>query len=354
MSISIETIDQQSFDAFATQQTNFNYLQSPEMAKLRQLRGQAVQFLSLRQPTDANSIMVALLSVKKTKLGKVASIDGGPLGNITKLPDYLPALKSYLKQQNIIYCQITPHFVIKTLTQDGEIISQNPLPNLSPNQTKDLKLARKSFSARQEFQFIKHLPENVESLRQSYNQSARRSLKKAEQNHLKIIEAQEGNEDRFSKIVKILEDTAQRQNFAKKGADYYAKLKQSFGKKVKFFGVEHKIDNDPDNNSEIIAAGVFIIDQNQDKTKSELIYLFGGSKKQFANTGAPTFLQDQAMQLAIQKGYQKYNFYGVSGNFDGSDPVLKFKQSFRGQIEQYAPSFDLIIAPLRYRLLQIL
>jgi alanine adding enzyme len=288
------------------------------MAKLREKRGFSVQFLGFFE--DEKLVLVALLAAKN----RVANIDGGPCGDIAKFANFLPELKAYLRREKVIFCQITPHFVVKKLSQDGEITDEKSL-NLP------LPVSRKSFSAQQTFQFVKTFQSN---LLETYNQSARRMLKKAEANNLQITE------DNFDEIVELLDETATRQHFATKGENYYHLLRESFGEKARFIGV--KFDD------KVVAGGVFILD------KSEMIYLFGGSKKEFANTGAPTFLQDYAMKLAHELGYKKYNFYGVSGKFDGSDNVLKFKQAFRGQIEQFSPSYDFVINKPAYFLRNLL
>ena len=47
-----------------------------------------------------------------------------------------------------------------------------------------------------------------------------------------------------------------------------------------------------------------------------------------------------------------YNFYGISGNFDGSDGVLKFKQNFGGYITQKVGEFAYYPQPVKYKLIQ--
>lgn len=69
-------------------------------------------------------------------------------------------------------------------------------------------------------------------------------------------------------------------------------------------------------------------------TPQEAVYLFSGSYPEFNRFYAPALLQEHAMLTAIARGIKTYNFLGITGEFDGSDGVLRFKQNFNGYILQ--------------------
>lgn len=84
-------------------------------------------------------------------------------------------------------------------------------------------------------------------------------------------------------------------------------------------------------------------------------YLHSGSYPEFNRFYAPALLQEYAMARALKIGNIKtYNLLTVSGEFDGSDGVLRFKQNFNGYIEEKIGSFVYYPKPLQYRFIQLI
>lgn len=96
----------------------------------------------------------------------------------------------------------------------------------------------------------------------------------------------------------------------------------------------------------ILAAGLFVYT----KEKSYDLYLY--SRKGLTNFRAPISLHYKAMELLQQKGIKQYDFVGVSGSLERTDPyfgLYDFKRRFGGRFVEYLGEFDLINQPLRYR-----
>lgn len=93
-----------------------------------------------------------------------------------------------------------------------------------------------------------------------------------------------------------------------------------------------------------VAAALFIDDPH------ELVYLMSGSNGKYAKFYAPTALQHEAMLWCVNHGLNRYNFYGISGYFNGpEDPghgVLEFKQGFEGHVEELVGEFTYELNPL--------
>ena len=52
------------------------------------------------------------------------------------------------------------------------------------------------------------------------------------------------------------------------------------------------------------------------------------------------------MKYAINHGYERYNFYGITGIFDEKNPLYglySFKRDFGGQVVELIGEFDLIV-----------
>ena len=76
--------------------------------------------------------------------------------------------------------------------------------------------------------------------------------------------------------------------------------------------------------------------------------MFSFTDKQFSNYYGQHYLMDYVMQLAIEKHIPTYNFYMVTGLFDGTDGVLKFKQLFGGNTYQTIGWFEKPLKPVLY------
>lgn len=89
----------------------------------------------------------------------------------------------------------------------------------------------------------------------------------------------------------------------------------------------------------------------------EVTYLFSGAYEEFRGFYAPYAIQWHMIQEAIDKGYERYNFYGISGDFHEASPdygVYKFKRGFPGNVNELIGDFVLPVKPSVYKLLQTL
>lgn len=87
--------------------------------------------------------------------------------------------------------------------------------------------------------------------------------------------------------------------------------------------------------------------------KRECVYLFSGSNQKYAKFYAATAIQHQMMLECLERGCDRYNFYGINGVFnDPKDPgrgLLEFKQGFGGYVEELMGSFTLPVKPVVYK-----
>ncbi|MEE0949032.1 MAG: aminoacyltransferase, partial [Streptococcus equinus] len=95
----------------------------------------------------------------------------------------------------------------------------------------------------------------------------------------------------------------------------------------------------------ILAGSLFVY------TKQEAVYLFSGSYTEFNKFYAPALLQEHVMLEAIKRGITTYNLLGITGEFDGSDGVLRFKQNYNGYITRKMGTFRYYPHPLKYKLI---
>ena len=94
-------------------------------------------------------------------------------------------------------------------------------------------------------------------------------------------------------------------------------------------------------------------------TKPEVIYLSSGNYDEFMNFNAQYLIQWEMIKYAVNNKYDRYNFYGISGNFDKNDKdygIYEFKTGFNGYVEEligeyaYPTSFVYYIMKLIHKI----
>lgn len=89
-----------------------------------------------------------------------------------------------------------------------------------------------------------------------------------------------------------------------------------------------------------LSGGMFICNCD------EIIYLFSGNYDEYMHFNAQYLIQWEMIQYAIKHHFKKYNFYGISGNFEkGSSEygVYEFKKGFNGTVVELIGEFELPI-----------
>ena len=140
-----------------------------------------------------------------------------------------------------------------------------------------------------------------------------------------IIRKKNINIEKSLKKIKELEET---NNRLEKKVNHYKEI----------------VENDGDI---ITLGGIIYMIYNQ-----EILSLFGGSYDKYMEFLSFYTIHFEMMKYALNNGYTKYNFYGISGNFENKNDELygiyDFKRGFGGHVEEYIGEFDLIINPLFY------
>jgi len=95
------------------------------------------------------------------------------------------------------------------------------------------------------------------------------------------------------------------------------------------------------------------------------VYMYGASSDEQRNLMPTYLLQWEAMRWARERGCHTYDLWGVpdedeptleatfTGRSDGLWGVYRFKRGFGGRLVRTAGAWDLVYAPLRYRLYEL-
>lgn len=324
---------------------------------------------------------------------------------------------SYVRRLGGLYLVLSPNVVNETIqTRNGEKVSSHEHHPEAVGVLEDLGFVHQPFSKRMsgdsepEWQYVKYLDgiADTEGLRKSFDLRARQRIRKSQSYGVELHQA---SPEELPEFTKITQETAERLHFQGKSLDYYQKCMEAYGDDARFvmatvnlphykaylqervrkLGQEAtelreklaSIDDDEKNRRRKLNNSLKTVNSQLERTErmvdeadrfrkeadgdvillsaalflirpQEIVYLESGTYDTYRTFDSPYLILDSMMRLAVEKGIPKFNFYGVSGCFDGSDGVLKFKEAFQGEVEQLVGNFVKPVRPLRYKLYKAL
>ena len=98
-----------------------------------------------------------------------------------------------------------------------------------------------------------------------------------------------------------------------------------------------------DGKKQVLSGASFIT------TGKEVVYLSAGSYDKYMHYYGVFAIHWTMIQWALEHGYERYNFYGISGNFDENSEdygIYEFKKGFNGVVEEYVGDFILEMNPM--------
>ncbi len=101
------------------------------------------------------------------------------------------------------------------------------------------------------------------------------------------------------------------------------------------------------NNEDVILLGgiLFLI------YGKEVVSLVGGSYEKFMEYQSAYTVHWAGCKYAIENGYDRYNFYGITGDFNPKNPLYGlylFKRGYGGKVVELIGEFDLVISKFWY------
>ncbi len=172
-------------------------------------------------------------------------------------------------------------------------------------------------------------------------QSGRRALRKAWKVSLDTEELNKVTDKNFINLYAILQETASRDGFGIHPKKLYLTMLSSLGKNARLFVIYHK--KQP-------LAWAIITTYNQNA-----VYYYGASSQQARQLNAPYQLHWDIMQKLKKEGLKTYDFMGIASSSNlHLKNVSVFKEKFSRTIVSVAPSYDLVMKPARYKLLDLM
>lgn len=390
------------FQTFCEQVTSKSFIQSVEMAEFFSKRGYKTQFLGLEIDNDIK--IAALVYHIPVFGGNYMELYFGPISSDDSfLTTFYQGLQQFAKNHNVVELNIKPFQHYQTFNDSGEA-NDNEEATIVTTLTElgfQHEGLKKDFLYWHYVKDLSHL--TSDQLMQSYSKKGKPLVKKALTFGIELRRLQRHELELFKSITAA---TSDRREFDDKPISYYEQFYDSWGDSAEFMlaslnfkeyhdrlqtqqdALNQKIQKLQDDlalqpnsekkqnqlrelssqsqtfdvrkaealafiekygdNSVPLAASLFVY------TPQESVYFFSGSFPEFNKFYAPAVLQHYAMEESIKRGISTYNLLGITGHFDGSDSILKFKQNFNGYVVQKAGSFHYYPKPLKYKLIQMI
>lgn len=392
--MNFEMITPQEFDAFLQTHPLRDFSMSPKMDAIQQENGWTPEYAAMKE--DGQIVCAAKLLRRKARMGHTAW--RAPRGFLIDYRDhallerFVRELSAYIRSQKGYVLSIDPKIIHLQRDIDG-----NPVEGGENNEdiTEFLKsigfehqgYVRGFDNSRQpQWVFVKDIKGlDEKALRKGFNSTTKWRVNRA----AKFCTVRELGYEELNKLDDVIKATGERRDFDVKDLSYYQHMYQQFHeqKQIRFLVVElhvseqlaklqkdlvtetRKLDsinpeskkyeqqqkvvesvgknielleevkkNHPDEDVLVLSAAMFMM------FGPDIEYYFSGSYEEFMHFNAQYLTQWEMMKYGAANGFDRYNFLGISGIFDESDPeygVYKFKRGFGGYVEEYLAEFDL-------------
>lgn len=243
----------------------------------------------------------------------------GLRNDVTKFTRHL---RSLAREQGSMFVRIEPmhDIVIELLIRNG------------------VKLRRSRRSVQPRGTVVLDLTKTSDQMMDALHHKHRYNINLAERKGITI------DESRDSDIFwKLLQKTAEHDDFSTHGHLYYKKLLNSFADPNG--AIQTKLFLAYQGGKPI--AGVIMLEHAK-----TVYYLHGALDREYRSLMAPHLLHWQLINRYKQTGYHWYDLWGIDAN--AWPGVTRFKLGFGGQVIEYPGGFDLVTKPWRYRLYKLL
>lgn len=404
-------LDKQEFSEFSKNNPQALFFQTPYWIEIKEKNNWSGKIVGFKE--DGEIIAATVLLFKKTP-GINAKLAYAPRGflldysDFDLLEEFTKEIKSYLKTQNAFFLKINPYVDYQLRDVDGNIV-ENTRKDALMAKLQELGFIHNGFYIDQdsksdlEPRWISVLDiggKSFDELYKNMRSGTKWGINNSKKNFITILEADEENLFEFKDLMV---HTAERRGFIDRPLSYYQEmykvLKRENAVKVLLAEIDFKalLDSSQekfDKNSSRLS----VIKDNPKKAKEaneiefeqgclkerietlkgnieefgekkviaggwyimhgkEIVYLFGASYKPFMKYNSQYLLQQVMIEYAIEHGYDRFNFYGIDGNFDKNSKhfgLFDFKRGFGAVVHELVGEFDLVISKPTYNLYKLM
>ncbi len=176
-----------------------------------------------------------------------------------------------------------------------------------------------------------------EELLASFEQKTRYNIRLAQRKGVVVRETGLAGVADFSRLMV---ETGLRDNFTVRRAGYFENMLKNLGEHARLY-MAYIPDGE---GGEVPIAGTLAIHWGD-----KVWYLYGASSNEHRNYMPNYLLQWTMIKWALELGCRIYDFRGVSGDLDESNPLYglyRFKRGFSGDFTEFMGEYDCVISPL--------
>lgn len=403
----LEQLTAEEFNAFAKKHPLSTFFQSSYWGELKKSTGWIPHILGIKENGKIKG--ATLLLAKKIPIFH-KFIFYSPRGflidfdNFEFLHKFVNEIRKYVKKQNGIFIKINPYVIYQERDVDGNIVEGGINNEFIIRELQKIGFIHNGFTINYgkdlEPRWLSVLDVKDKSEKEvlkNMRGTTRWGIQNSYKHGLKLIEV---DESRIEEYKKLMEHTGERRGFIDRPLSYYKKMYQEFSKNdyIKIMLVEldtkenlnslciqkentqkkldrelgkekkkdnlikelssqieaidHKIGDiekisDEHGEKIIVAGGLFMTFGRQ------VISLFGASYREFMKFNGQYFLNFEMIKYAIKNGYEKFNFFGISGEFTEDSPLyglFNFKRGFNASVVELIGEFTLVTNSLYYKI----
>lgn len=388
-----EVISKDEYSVFAHQHPLRHYLQTVEMEEISSLRKWPSYYVGLKE--NGKLVAASRLVAIKNRIGKnYFYAPRGPLldyNNFEVLKVFTENLKKFIKSKKGYQLHIDPLVIHKERDIDGNIV-EGGIDNTSVIENlKKLGYIHNGFNTEYDYsrqvRWVFCLDLDSKSEEQVFNDMKSTHKTRIRKTERLGIEVKELTYNQLEDYKRITEKTSERRHFHDKTLNYYQTMYNLFGDKIKFImsymnvdtyilnikkeleNLSVRYDDNPNKESvkakkikveiegltkELDEANILLKDGNYIPLSAamfilyegEIYYMYSGSDDKYMKYYGQYAIQWYIIKFGIKNSYNRYNFLGITGNFDKNDSeygVYEFKKGFNGYVEEYIGDFDLPI-----------
>lgn len=409
----LKKISEKEFKKFADKNLEITFYQTISWAHLKKKNGWVAHYLGLEKDNKiiAGSLILSkTLPIIKKKMFYAPRGFLLDYKNKEVLKEFTKQLKEYAKEEHAIFIKIDPYVEYKEHDNNGNIVEEGLDNSICVENLKSLGYKHFGFNLMQDtlqprwMHVIETEDKTLDDVMKDMESKTRQILRKNERYG---IHTREISKEELPLFKDIMQHTSDRREFVDRPLSYYESMWDSLHDdgilkilvaEIDFLEFEKNTKEELETNEKELKERIYKhennilkmnpkkYEQNNKKNEQEIERLkkqlekIKDYKEKYGNKkllGGILFLiygnevlslhggtLDDVMQFqsaytihfagvkhAVENGYKRYNFYGITGDFRKENPLYGlylFKKSFGGHVVELIGEFDYIISPFWY------
>lgn len=409
----LKKISEKEFKKFADKNLEITFYQTISWAHLKKKNGWVAHYLGLEKDNKiiAGSLILAkTLPIIKKKMFYAPR--GFLLDYKDKevLKEFTKQLKEYAKKEHAIFIKIDPYVEYKEHDNNGNVVEDGLDNSICVENLKSLGYKHFGFNLMQDtlqprwMHVIETEDKTLDDVMKDMESKTRQILRKNERSG---IHTREISKEELPLFKDIMQHTSDRREFVDRPLSYYESMWDSLHDdgilkilvaEIDFLEFEKNTKEELETNEKELKERIYKhennilkmnpkkYEQNNKKNEQEierlkkqlekikdykekygnkkllggilfLIYgnevlsLHGGTLDDVMQFQSAYTIHFAGVKRAVENGYKRYNFYGITGDFRKENPLYGlylFKKSFGGHVVELIGEFDYIISPFWY------